>query len=180
MATWEDIVRQKMGVPLEGAAGTVGQTVDNLYSKMKALGQFGGTQQNPTQQQIMGQSNPRPQIDQGPNVLANIEYQRRLEEALKQEIARQTAEQKLQNSLEEPMNESGYKVYPPVQQKPEEKYAEGGMVHDEKFNQPRFSQLKELQKKHKKAHAELDASKNPMKFIADNKNMSIPKKGIAF
>lgn len=36
-------------------------------------------------------------------------------------------------------------------------------------------------KKHKKAHAELEASKNPMKFIQDNKNMSIKGlRGVAF
>lgn len=40
--------------------------------------------------------------------------------------------------------------------------------------------LKAKQSKYGKATAELDASKNPMKFIKDNKNMSIKKlKGVA-
>lgn len=40
--------------------------------------------------------------------------------------------------------------------------------------------LKAKQSKYGKATAELDASKNPMKFIKDNKNFSLKgKKGIA-
>lgn len=57
-------------------------------------------------------------------------------------------------------------------------YAEGGeAMSNEK---QRFSHLKEMMKKHKKAQSELIASKDPMKFIRDNKSMSIKnKKGVA-
>ncbi len=51
-------------------------------------------------------------------------------------------------------------------------------------NKERFKKLKKMlnnkQSNYGKATAELDASKNPMKFIADNKNMSIKgRKGVA-
>jgi hypothetical protein len=45
----------------------------------------------------------------------------------------------------------------------------------------RFSHLKEMLKKHKKANSELEASKNPLKFIQANRNPSIRGlKGVAF
>lgn len=54
-------------------------------------------------------------------------------------------------------------------------------MHDPNFNKPKWGLLAEMLKKHKKAHAEIDASKNPMKFIKDNRNMSIKgSKGVAF
>jgi len=54
--------------------------------------------------------------------------------------------------------------------------AEGGMASHE-----HFQRLKDMLKKHRKANSELKASANPMKFIEDNKNMSIKGlKGVAF
>lgn len=54
-------------------------------------------------------------------------------------------------------------------------------MHDPNFNKPRFSALKELMQKHKKANSQIKASANPMKFIKDHSNMSIKgKKGVAF
>lgn len=52
-------------------------------------------------------------------------------------------------------------------------------------NKERFKRLKKMlnnkQPNYGKATAELDASKNPMKFLQDNKNMSLKgKKGVAF
>lgn len=46
----------------------------------------------------------------------------------------------------------------------------------------RFEKTKQLFKKHaRKAMSELNASKNPEKFMEDNKNMSIKDaKGVAF
>jgi hypothetical protein len=56
-------------------------------------------------------------------------------------------------------------------------HAMGGDVQEK----PKFSHLEEMIKKHKKAGSELQASKDPMKFIKDSKNMSIKnKKGVAF
>jgi hypothetical protein len=54
-------------------------------------------------------------------------------------------------------------------------------MHDSNFGKTRFNALKELMKKHKKANSQIRASANPMKFIQDNKNMSIRGlKGVAF
>lgn len=54
-------------------------------------------------------------------------------------------------------------------------------MHDPNFNKPQFNLLKEMLKKHRKANSEAIASNNPMKFIRDNKNMSIKgAKGAAF
>lgn len=51
---------------------------------------------------------------------------------------------------------------------------------DDKKKKKRFNRTKTLMQPKGKATAELDASKNPQKFMADNKNMKIPKKGFAF
>jgi hypothetical protein len=53
-------------------------------------------------------------------------------------------------------------------------------MHDPNAFKSKFNALKDMLKKHKKANSELIASNNPMKFIQDNKNMSIKGlKGVA-
>lgn len=54
-------------------------------------------------------------------------------------------------------------------------------MHDSSYSKPKFSHLKEMLKRYKKASAGLEASRNPMKFIEDNKNPSIKGlRGVAF
>lgn len=62
-------------------------------------------------------------------------------------------------------------------------HAMGGEVasHDPDLGKDRFMHLKDMLSKHKKAKSELEASKNPEKFMEKNKNMSIRGlKGVAF
>lgn len=44
----------------------------------------------------------------------------------------------------------------------------------------RFKRLKTLLQPKGKATAELEASKNPLKWLSEHKNMKIPSKGFAF
>lgn len=48
-----------------------------------------------------------------------------------------------------------------------------------KIPKERFKQLKSLFKKGPKATAELEASKNPMKYLKNSKNMKLPPHGLA-
>jgi len=53
-------------------------------------------------------------------------------------------------------------------------------MRDPNFLKPKFSHLKDMMKRHKKASAEIEASNNPIKWMEDHKNMKITGKGIAF
>ncbi len=52
--------------------------------------------------------------------------------------------------------------------------------YPDKKKKDRFKRVKKLIQPSGKATAELDASKDPMKYMKSNKNMKIPSKGFAF
>lgn len=156
----EDYARAA-GIPVEEAAQKFGMAAERAISPAaNALQQMASQAwDGPQKPQTIPEP---PSINRNDATLGDQgDYQKELSDKL-HNIG--SAEQAHQQWLNDNADDSGYT-----------KYANGGQVAN------KFSHLSDMMKKHKKAGSELAASRDPMKFIKDNKNMSIKnKKGIAF
>lgn len=171
----EDLIRQKLGIPAENAAYNAG---DALQAKLAALSQLG----TPAQPAQASQPHAAPMapgmMNPGVDMGALMDAQKRQQQALQQQAQQEALAQQMRDQSEAEFDPSQYKNYPttPKTAKQDDSYADGGTVGGE-----RFSHLKDMQAKHGKATAELDASKNPEKFMEKMKNPSINGlKGVAF
>ncbi len=167
MAQWKDVedYANAKGIPVQQAAQELGM---NLEAGIGALGKLSSQAWNGPPKSVPP-SGPVPMPERNDATLANQEgYEKNLSDKLRAIGQQETARQKESDSF----NPDEYT-----------QYAMGGEVapHDPELGKPKFNHLKEMMKKHRKAKSELQASKDPMKFIQDNKNMSIKGlKGVAF
>lgn len=162
------------GIPVEQAFQELGMKVERtMQPAADALKQMQDNAMEGIRRAsgIIPQPVPPPPPDPNRNgqTLLNQEgYQQDLSQRLKQIGAAETEKQQNMDNF----NPDDYT-----------KYSMGGEVapHDENLGKPKFNHLNDMMKRHKKANSEIEASANPMKFIKDNKNMSIKgKKGVAF
>jgi hypothetical protein len=168
MATYEDLIRQKIGLPLQKAAYNAG---DVLQAKLAALGQLG----NAAAPAATALPSPTPMA--APDIAA----QQKNEAALRQQAASADALQKLRDQRDADFDPNSYTNYPTTPKTPnaDEGYAHGGKVAD---SNPLRADMNDPGNKTKdKATAELEASRDPMGFIQKNKNPSIGGlRGVAF
>lgn len=165
---WKDVEKyaNDRGMSVQEAAQALGIKLESgLDSSIKALENMGkrmwdGNDKLPDDPSRFKQ--PAPVPSRNDSTLANQQqYEQNLSKKLRDNAE---AEQRSMDSLNN-FDSSGYK-----------NYAKGGEVKEE-----RFSHLKDMLKKHKRANAEIEASNDPMKFIEKNKNMSIKgRRGVAF
>ena len=163
---WDDVENfaRAVGIPVEDAAKRLGVALDKATEpSVNALTKMYQNQMVGSQPPVPP-SGPPPDPSRNDATLANQgAYEQQLSDRLK--TAGQGVPQNQQPLIEQGANDNTGL------------YAMGGDVEEK----PRFSHLEDMVKKHKKAGSELAASKDPMKFIRDNKSPSIKGlKGVAF
>ena len=159
MPTWKDVedYAAEKGITIQDAAQNLGfklqqaaQPAQDALQKMASQAWDGPQKSGPL-------PGPPPAADRNDATLANqADYNQQLSDKLKNIGSAEQAHQQWLDDNNNDVADGGYT-----------KYAEGGNVTD------KFSHIKEMMNKHKKAGSELEASKNPQKFMEKMKNPSI-------
>lgn len=177
-ANWDDVENyaRAIGIPVEDAAKRLGVAMDKATQpSVDALTKMYQNQMAPSQPPT-APSGPPPDPSRNDATLANQgAYEQQLSDRLKA-IATQDPSQPHQPLIENPDLNATYAMGGDVPDNNNDvagggytQYAMGGDVD----LKPKFSHLEDMIKKHKKAGSELEASRNPQKFMEKMKNPSI-------